>query len=490
MKKVFISWIGNNDLKGMESQYKSGAILSILTKYVETFDEVVVLANLNKEITKERVVKYFDFLKNTYSANKCKFVLENHHNDNPTDYAFIYMKANDILQKYSDITQYRINLNITSGTPAMIATWIFLGTAIYDAELYQSSLQRGVEKVKLPYQLSILQRKNSIIEEIFYKDQNFNHIQTNSQSMQEAVRIAQLVAKRDVSVLIHGETGTGKEILAKAIHSASQRYNHNFIAINCGAIAETLIEAQLFGSKKGAFTGAENQQGFFQAAHKGTLFLDEIGELSLGAQVKLLRVLQEGVITPLGETREIKVDVRIVSATHRDLLQMVNEGTFREDLFYRLAIGVIQLPNLAERKEDIPELVNVLLEKINQKFIQDKDFKGKKMSCIALDFIVNRYWKGNIRELENTLLRAAIWNPSISILDVDHIEHAVIRQKSSVIDFNLSKNLDEAIDLKQMINKIKHHYIELALATTKNKKQAAELLGLGNTQTLDNWLKS
>lgn len=490
MKKVFVSWIGSADLRSVEESTNFGAIFSILQKHFNEFDEIVLLANINQEITKQRVDKYFNLIKHACSSDRSKFVLERYCNDNPTDYAFIYTKASDVLEKYSHPTRYQIVLNITSGTPAMIATWIFLGTAIYDAELYQSSLQCGVEKVELPYQLSVSKRKNSIIEEIFHKDQNFDHIQTNSKPMQEAVRIAQLVAKRDVTVLIQGETGTGKEVLAKAIHSASQRYKENFIAINCGAIAETLIEAQLFGSKKGAFTGAENQQGIFQAANKGTLFLDEIGELSLNAQVKLLRVLQEGVITPLGETKEIKVDVRIIVATHRDLLQMVNDGSFREDLFYRLAIGVIQIPSLAERNNDIPELVSSLLEKINSKFANDRDFKEKTMSVVAINFIAHRYWRGNIRELENTLLRAAIWNPSLSILDIDHIKHAVIQQKPLSIDFNLPKNLDEKIDLKQMINHIKQHYITLALASTQNKKQAAELLGLGNTQTLDNWLKN
>ena len=189
-------------------------------------------------------------------------------------------------------------------------------------------------------------------------------ILTRSPLMEDVLRQVRLVAESDASVLIYGESGTGKELIAQAIHKASRRRAHAFVPVNCGAIPETLLESELFGYAKGAFTGAtQDHAGLFQAAHQGTLFLDEIGDMPLALQVKLLRVLQEKQVRPVGTTKSVSIDVRIISATHRSLEAEMQKGTFREDLYYRLKVVALQLPNLAAHREDIPLLATHFLER-------------------------------------------------------------------------------------------------------------------------------
>jgi two-component system response regulator GlrR len=218
--------------------------------------------------------------------------------------------------------------------------------------------------------------------------------------MSELLTEARMVARSDASVLIHGESGTGKELLAQAIHQASSRAARPFVAVNCGAIPEALLESELFGHMKGAFTGAlANHRGLFQAADGGTLFLDEIGDMPPALQVKLLRVLQERSVRPVGASQSIPIDVRILSATHRDLDAAMAQGQFREDLYYRLNVVALTLPTLAERREDIPLLANHFLAKLARKY--DKKLNG--FAPEAMKALTMASWPGNVRQLYNVV---------------------------------------------------------------------------------------
>ncbi|MFT7457896.1 MAG: two-component system response regulator GlrR [Planctomycetota bacterium] len=221
-----------------------------------------------------------------------------------------------------------------------------------------------------------------------------------SKAMAEIVDLAELVGDSNVTVFISGATGTGKEVIAKAIHEFSNRRSHPFIAVNCGAVPEQLLESELFGHEKGAFTGASaKHDGLFQAANNGTLFLDEIGDMPISLQVKLLRVLQDFEVRPVGSTRSYPVDVRIISATHQDLDLAVKEGEFREDLYYRLKVLPIEMPSLSERREDIPLLATHFLQK---RAVQNND-KAKHFAPDAMDYLMTGAWQGNIRQLINVV---------------------------------------------------------------------------------------
>ena len=221
---------------------------------------------------------------------------------------------------------------------------------------------------------------------------------TRNQGMKEVLQQAKMVAATDARVLITGESGTGKELLAQAIHKASPRQNKPFVAINCSAMAENLLESELFGHEKGAFTGAtRTHKGLFQSAEGGTLLLDEIGDMPMRLQVKLLRVLQENQVRPVGSTEALQVDVRVISATHRDLQELMREGRFREDLYYRLNVVNIKIPTLDERREDIPLLVANFLQLIAQEAGQER----KVYAPEAVEMLVTAEWPGNIRQLYN-----------------------------------------------------------------------------------------
>lgn len=233
-----------------------------------------------------------------------------------------------------------------------------------------------------------------------FSESPFNELIYRSRRMEELIELAEYVADSNVTVFISGATGTGKEILARAIHRASPRANHPFIAVNCGAIPEHLLESELFGHEKGAFTGADTRhEGLFLAANGGTLFLDEIGDMPLSLQVKLLRVLQDLEVRPVGSVRTVPIDVRIISATHLDLDKAVRDGDFREDLYYRLKVVPLHMPGLEERSEDIPVLADYFLKKYST--------KNKKQSMqfapAALDYLSASSWPGNIRQLVNVV---------------------------------------------------------------------------------------
>lgn len=250
-----------------------------------------------------------------------------------------------------------------------------------------------------------LRRENDQLKKRLSEQYNFGNIIGSSAVMQELFSTLFLIANSDATVLVRGESGTGKELVANGLHENSQRKNGPFIKINCSALHENLLESELFGHEAGAFTGAvARRKGRFELAHKGTLFLDEIGDMSLTTQAKILRVLQEGEFERLGGSESIKVDVRLLAATHKDLEEMIREGTFRQDLFFRLAVVPIVMPPLRERQGDIALLANYFLTRYTKK--NKKNIKGFHPE--TLNIFMRYSWPGNIRELENTIERAVI----------------------------------------------------------------------------------
>lgn len=259
----------------------------------------------------------------------------------------------------------------------------------------------------------------------------------NSHQMREVFHLIYKLSKVDTTVLIRGENGTGKELVARAIHFNSYQKNGQFVAVNCGAIPENLIESEFFGHEKGAFTGAtERKIGKFQAANNGTLFLDEIGDLKLDMQVKLLRVIQDKAFTPVGSIREIKTNVRIIAATNRNLEKMIQEGKFREDLFYRLNVMPIFMPPLRERLDDLDKLVDYFIKKFNKK--QNRNFESVDPTTLSL---LKKYkWPGNIRELENFVERAFIVESGVKITNASLTESMKSLLPSSSISSSSTLN--------------------------------------------------
>ncbi len=310
----------------------------------------------------------------------------------------------------------------------------------------------------------------------------------SSPQLKEICKLAGEVAPTDIPVLITGETGTGKELLAKGIWKLSKRADKPFIAINCAAIPENLIESELFGYEKGAFTGADKTKpGKFEIADGGTIFLDEVGELPLSAQSKLLRFLQEGTFYRLGGTKEIKVDVRIMAATNRNLEKMIKEGKFREDLYYRLNLVHIKLPPLRERKEDIPYIVECIVNKYNKKL--SKNITGASVEYIKK--LQNQRWEGNIRELENVVVRSMILcrNNILSLPDLEFLEEKPDKkiQHSPDVEEFIRNQVLLAIKnggLKNLEENIERSIIKTVLEYTGNNQvKAADLLGI-NRATL------
>jgi two-component system response regulator AtoC len=302
-----------------------------------------------------------------------------------------------------------------------------------------------------------------------------------SPQMLEMFRTVRKIAEFKTTVLIDGESGTGKELVARAIHRLSPRGGGPFIAVNCGAIPDTLLESELFGHRKGAFTDANrDRKGLFEEASGGTLFLDEIGELPLGLQVKLLRVLQEGEVRRLGDTQDIKVDVRVVAATARDLSAEVGRGAFREDLFYRLNVFALHLPALRERRADIPLLIEHFLARMNARM-------GLAVTCASpetMRVLVEYDWPGNVRELENSIERAIVLCEG-SQIEVDALPERLRRTVTPMVALPQGEPEDDDLSIKRASRRSEESLIRRALQKTRgNRTRAAELLEISHRALL------
>lgn len=297
-------------------------------------------------------------------------------------------------------------------------------------------------------------------------------IVTRSPLMLRLLEQAGMVAQSDVSVLINGQSGTGKEIVAQAIHNASPRHDKPFVAINCGALPEQLLESELFGHARGAFTGAvSNREGLFQAAEGGTLFLDEIGDMPVALQVKLLRVLQERKVRPLGSNRDIEINVRIISATHRDLPKAMARGEFREDLFYRLNVVNLKIPPLSERTEDIPLLANHLLR---QSADRHKPFV-RAFSNDAMKRLMAAKWPGNVRQLVNVIEQCVALTSSPVIGDA-LVEQALEGENTALPTFVEARNQFELNYLRKLLQITKGNVTHAARMAGRNRTEFYKLL--------------
>jgi DNA-binding NtrC family response regulator len=316
-----------------------------------------------------------------------------------------------------------------------------------------------------------LSRENRHLKRELRERYRFESIVGNSEAMEKVYRLIEKVSAISSNVLIFGETGTGKELVARAIHYNSERSDRPFVAVNCGALTESLLESELFGHVKGAFTGAiANKEGFFLKADKGTLFLDELNEVSPALQVKLLRAIQEREVIPVGGREPLKFNVRLIAATNRKLEEEVKKGTFREDLFYRINVITVPLPPLRERKEDIPLLVNYFL----QKYAQRLGKPSVKMSREALQVLVNYDWPGNVRELENMIER------TVALCEEDLIEAADLPDKLVQVKIAI-RDLD---DYQMTLDALEEQHIKKVLEKMGGDKvKASQILGI-NLSTL------
>ncbi len=322
-----------------------------------------------------------------------------------------------------------------------------------------------------------LRRENRALKEQIRQDNQFESILAKSPQMLEIFRTIQKIAEFKTTVLVTGESGVGKELVARAIHSRSSRRAHPFVAINCGAIPENLLESELFGHKKGAFTDASSdRRGLFEEATNGTLFLDEIGELPLNLQVKLLRVLQEETIRRLGDPRDIKVDVRIIAATHRDLGAEAKAARFREDLFYRINVLPIAIPPLRARKEDVHLLIDHFITRNNARL----GTRIRGLSSEARKLLLEYAWPGNVRELENTIERAMVLADSEMLEASDLPER--LREALDPVQVQLATG---ELSIKKTSAAIEEILIRRALTKTKgNRTRAAEILEISHRALL------
>jgi two-component system response regulator GlrR len=329
-------------------------------------------------------------------------------------------------------------------------------TKPFDARELALQVERALENQRLTAEIS---RLKGLLTERY----DFKNIVARSEQMQRVLEVVSRIAINDSTVYIHGESGTGKEVIARAVHLASGRNDKPFVAVNCAALPETLLESALFGHEKGAFTGAiRSSKGLFAQAHEGTIFLDEIGDMPLSIQAKFLRVLQERQFYPVGSERPLEVDVRVIVATNKNLEELVRQAQFREDLFYRIHVIPIALPSLRERKEDIPSLVEVFLKKFGEQM--KKEVKG--LTPAALQRLMLHDWPGNVRELENTIEYAV----AMTVQDV--ITEDLILPAKNDADQEPAKPLKEAKDAFE-----KAYLVRLLKVTRGNVSSAATLAG-------------
>ena len=385
-------------------------------------------------------------------------------------FADLKMPEFDGLELLQAIKEYRPEIEVIIltgyGTIESAIKALKLGSYDYlqkpiDLERLKALIDRIIEKKKL-------QKENILIKRRLKERYKYDQLVGTSLKMQEIYEIIDKIGPRSPTVLIQGESGTGKELVARVIHQKSDRKDKPFVAVNCGAIVAGLLESELFGHVKGAFTGAiADKIGLFKAADGGTIFLDEVAEIAPSLQVKLLRVLQEKKIRPVGDTRELEIDVRVIAATNRDPEEAIKSGALRKDLFYRLNVVSIKMPPLRERKEDIPLLINYFLNKYE---VRSKN-RVISISPEAMDVMLNYHWPGNVRELQNVIERAFALgvDETIKVRDLPP-EIRNFGQTSEIheMSYNLRKN--EIILIKKALRK-----------TEGNKPEAAKLLGISIT---------
>lgn len=501
MTTCLFAWIGDADLIGAdlfaEKQIKKGRKFvgkGPIARALEeiAFDIIVLLSNRKKLASEYR----------KWLSQRCKseIILRDCQLDNVTNHGEIYTlferNVQSVLEKFG--SKIQITFHLSPGTPSMHAVWLLLAkTRFPNIQLIQTSIESGVENVTVPFKISmeyipLWQAKDSkgaitLPPAAIYDPVSFKSIIRLSEEMESAVQLASQMSQSDLPILIEGESGTGKELFANAIHIESPRKNKPFKVINCAALPENLLESELFGYVKGAFTGATNSsRGIIAESNEGTLFLDEIGEMELGLQRKLLRVLQEKKVRPVGGSKELPCNFRLICATNKDLSKEVVENRFREDLFYRINVGYLYLPPLRQRQGCLGVLIDRFLDRINKRESINSKFSPKHLSVDATKYLLQRDWKGNVRELENTIERMfMLQGIGINTIDLETAKSAyrpIARKDDSYI---LDRNIYNEFNLEKLVSEIEAHYIKKALKSCNDKiTDAANMLGIKNYQTL------
>jgi two-component system response regulator PilR (NtrC family) len=391
----------------------------------------------------------------------------------------------EVLRHARSINPSVIAIMVTAyGSPDLLRGVAQLGVNDYVEKPFNTEVLRF--RIRKELDRKRLQQENVLLKRAMHSANQFSNIIGNSSSMQQVFELVETIAPTGSTVLVTGESGTGKELIARAIHVRSPRSDRPFVAVNCGALTETLLDSELFGHMRGAFTGADgNRKGLIEVADKGTIFLDEIGEMSPMLQVKILRVLQERKFRRVGGTEEVDADIRIIAATNRDLGKMVGEGQFREDLYYRINVIPVRLPALRERPEDIPLLAEHFVAKFAGQMNKPvSGISGEAMACLRC-----HAWPGNVRELENAMERAVALERTPSVLP-ESLPEAVRGLEASRSATPLTPGAvpaasephglpDKGFDLERHVQHLEREYIAEALRRSGGVKvKAAELLGM------------
>ncbi|MDT3697280.1 MAG: sigma-54 dependent transcriptional regulator [Ignavibacterium sp.] len=385
-----------------------------------------------------------------------------------TDIEMPLMKGTELLEKIKTIN-FQTSVIIITAFGSLDTAISALRNGASDYILKPVEFDELIIKVQRLFEVKDLLTENKILREEIHRKYDFENIIGKSASIKKVYEMIEAVAETDSTVLISGNSGTGKELVARALHYKSHRKGKPFIAVNCGAISENLIESELFGHKKGAFTGAiSDKEGYMKAANGGTLFLDEISEMPPQLQVKLLRAIQEKEYTPVGTTISMPVNARFITTTNRNLEEEVKAGRFREDLYYRINVIDIHLPSLKEREEDIPLLADHFLDKYRKEL--NKNIKG--IDNEAMRAIMSHEWKGEVRELENIIERAVIFCKS-DLITIQELP-ASFKPKTDEYDFSFNGSLDESV------RKFERDFILRALESNENNKEkTADTLKVG-----------
>ncbi len=492
MKKVLISWIGHTDLKA--SRGEDGGLGPLRSAIASGQYRAVELISNYPRVEVDALVEWLN------GFTDAPIAVHDVTLSSPMDFGEVYEAADRVVADVLKKGTGPLVFHLSPGTSAMTAMWLVLATTKYPAQLILSSKETGVYTPEFPFEIAAdyLPRKRAaavggILTSLFDErtPAAFDKIIHRCELMKHVIAKAQKVAQFEVPVMILGESGTGKELFAEAIHHASSRTTGPFVPVNCGAIPKDLVEAELFGHTRGAFTGSAGpRKGFLEQADGGTLFLDELGELPSEMQVKLLRVLQHGEVRPIGSEESVHVDLRIVSATNRDLQAAVAAGTFREDLFHRLAVGVITLPPLRKRTSDLSPLIEFHREKLKSTLSRSSGYAIPTLSAGALSVLSRHPWTGNIRELFNTLTRAVIWSDTETIGSRE-IEAAILSVEPARSQCTiLNREIGPGFSLHDTLREVEAHFVTKALAETRTKRAAAEALGLASAAALRHKIES
>ncbi len=488
--KYLVAWIGRQDIDGARTDRPTGPIVDFLRVYPDV--SVVLLSDWPKADAANYLAALRRAVGPRIDVREVKL-------KDPTDYLGILRAADAALANLVRQTPCnQMAIHTSPGTSAMAAVWILLAKTKYaGAKLFKSWLDKAgkpqLAEVEIPFDLTldvlpdIAARRAMLLAPVDTQlpaTNAFDALVHRSSAMVAAIRDARRVALYPNPVLIVGESGTGKELLARAIHAASLRGHKPWGAMNCGAIPRDLLDSELFGHAKGAFTGATTDRtGRFEACDGGTLFLDEVGEMQPETQVRLLRVLQEGEIQRIGETKTRKIDVRVIAATNRDLVAAMRDGKFRDDLFYRLAVLVLRLPPLRERPDDVFPLVQHFLAKLNERAASIPGAERKHLSPGAREFAESYPWPGNVRELENTLARIFALVSGDTIRRENFAAHVIPTDAAGASAVPLAARRN--FSLHKELESVERRLIEQALREAGGvKERAAKLLGMASRQAL------